>query len=912
MPNKNELRKQAEEFLKNHPEKLSETSLNNLKDLVHELNVFQIELEMQNDELKSKQEELINERTKFSDFFEYSPNGFIVLNKDLKCEEVNATLCNLLGYSKGDFLGKSFSKFIHPGSQDTYFLMLRETYRENGNRNFVIQAKCKSGDLLSLRLDCKYIKKENRLWINIIDKTHLKELEDKQKFQAKILSSIGDAVIATDSKGVITYWGASAEKLYKWKQAEVLGKNILDVTPTNTSREKAGKIMESLLLGKSWMGEFLVKDKTGREFPIAITDTPILDEGGNLTGIIGVSRDITHIKDYQKRITRISEELEAQNEEMLVQNEELTKSNEELTKTTRELSESESLFKSLFEQSSTGAAIVEPTGYFLRVNKKFCEILGYSENEMMELNFRDFTHPDDVIKDERFIRKVLLNEINHYELEKRYYHKNGDIVWISLYSSIIRDEKEKVLYVIAIVVDITLRKVAELRLEEALKQEQFLADIIRNSSQGIGVGYRDGRLRILNKSGYDLIGYKQDELLDADWNKKLTPPEFWKMEKQKLQEMIRNKKPNRYEKEFIHKNGKRIPVELRVNPQFNKDGTLKYFFAFVNDISDRKSYENELFEEKERAQGYLDIAGVMFIVLDKNQNVILVNKKGCEVLEYEESEIIGRNWFDYFLPKEKKKDVKEVFNKVVAGNVKPVEYYENEVLTKSGKKKIIAWHNSIYRNNKGEISGLISSGEDITERVLIQEALKESEEKYRRLFEETSDPILLIEEEKFVDCNNITPGFLDYKSKDDICGKSPWEVSPEKQPDGKSSKTKAKSIINETLKEGHKRFEWLHMKRNGELVWVDVSLTFIPEKGKQRLYTIWRDVTQTKNDAEELKKHREHLEDLVKERTNELEDKNKKLEEFNNLFVGREFRIKELRDVVQDLKTRLKKYEDVD
>ena len=101
-----------------------------------------------------------------------------------------------------------------------------------------------------------------------------------------LLNSINDAIIATDLDGTITYWNKAAENLYKWKSEEVIGKRIIDVTPSNTTKEQAQSIMESLVKGEIWKGEFEVQDKNGRVFPIHVSDSPLVDEKGKLKDII--------------------------------------------------------------------------------------------------------------------------------------------------------------------------------------------------------------------------------------------------------------------------------------------------------------------------------------------------------------------------------------------------------------------------------------------------------------------------------------------------------------------------------------------------------------------------------------------------------------------------------------------------
>lgn len=107
------------------------------------------------------------------------------------------------------------------------------------------------------------------------------------------------------------------------------------------------------------------------------------------------------------------------------------------------------------------------------------------------------------------------------------------------------------------------------------------------------------------------------------------------------------------------------------------------------DITERKQVEEALRQERNRAQKLLDIAGVMFVSIDANGEVTLVNQKGRALLGYEQKEIIGKNWFDNFLPDSIKDQTKTVFNRLMAGEIEPIEYYENAVLTKIGEERIL-------------------------------------------------------------------------------------------------------------------------------------------------------------------------------------------------------------------------------
>lgn len=210
---------------------------------------------------------------------------------------------------------------------------------------------------------------------------------------------------------------------------------------------------------------------------------------------------------------------------------------------------------------------------------------------------------------------------------------------------------------------------------------------------------------------------------------------------------------------------------------------------------------------------------------------------------------------------------------------------------------------------------VLNIARDITREKQATKLLKASEKKYRDLFEKSKDAILIIENGQIVDCNRTTVKMLGYRRKGDIMKLHPSELSPEKQPDGTKSYKKADEMMDIALKKGSNRFEWIHRKANGDVFPVEVLLTAIHSDNQQEiLHTVWRDISERKKVEQELQKYHNHLEELIKERTNELEKsnedlrkQNKKLEHLNELFVGREFRIKELRDKVKKLEEEARK-----
>ncbi len=168
-------------------------------------------------------------------------------------------------------------------------------------------------------------------------------------------------------------------------------------------------------------------------------------------------------------------------------------------------------------------------------------------------------------------------------------------------------------------------------------------------------------------------------------------------------------------------NGQERVIHTVKAPIRDDNGAIIGVIGVFWDVTDRKNAEDALRMEKETARRYLDMAGVIIAVLNPDQTVELINKKGCDILGYHESEILGKNWFDNFVPKRVREDTKHAFEGCITGNM--IDYYEHEILTSYGTEPIVSWHIVPIYDKNGNITALMGAGEDITERIRIETRL---------------------------------------------------------------------------------------------------------------------------------------------------------------------------------------------
>ena len=284
----------------------------------------------------------------------------------------------------------------------------------------------------------------------------------------------------------------------------------------------------------------------------------------------------------------------------------------------------------------------------------------------------------------------------------------------------------------------------------------------------------------------------------------------------------------------------------------------------VIDMDYEKSHqiktEDVIEKELVNAEWYLNVVNVITVALDRKGNITLLNKKGCEILEYEEEELLGKNWFETCLPVEDRYRVYDYFNKLINGEIEIIKCYENAIMTKNGNKKIIAWSTDLFRDNHGFITGLLSSGEDITERKEAEQKLKESEEKYRLITENVNDVISVFDKNFNLIYINAAGERLSGFSKDEVLVRKPQGFM---HPDDINRSIK---IFQEAVKTGEGFGEFRMRRKDGSYVWLETNAKIInDEKGETKAILVSRDITKRKLMEEKLKESEKQYRQIANE-----------------------------------------------
>ncbi|MFX0172577.1 MAG: PAS domain S-box protein [Candidatus Hodarchaeota archaeon] len=392
----------------------------------------------------------------------------------------------------------------------------------------------------------------------------------------------------------------------------------------------------------------------------------------------------------------------------------------EQKKAEEKLYRSEKRFRELVETSPDGITLTDLTGQILMINNQGIKIMGYHEQELISMNCFDLLVPEDRDRAlENMLKTLKLGKIEG--LECKIIRKDGSHIPVEMNTTVIYDDDGNPHNFMATIRDITERR----QTEEALRSsEARWRALVDHAPDIILTVDRKGKILFINNPPAGLSREKALGTSVYDY----VEPQYREVVQHSIKGVFQTGLPTDYEIAARGPHGRVSWYATRLGPLI-RNGEVQAVTLITRDITDQKNAADALRAERDQAQLYLDVVGTIIVAIDKNQEVSLINKKGCEILGYNEEQILGKNWFDNFLPHRLRNGVKDVFNQLIVGEIQPVKFFENPILTKKGEERTIAWYNVVLRNDKGDIIGTLSSGEDITEKKQLEDVRNELEKR---------------------------------------------------------------------------------------------------------------------------------------------------------------------------------------
>jgi len=655
----------------------------------------------------------------------------------------------------------------------------------------------------------------------VLDTTERKEVEETLQKSEKRFRDIAENALEwiweIDTDGKYTYASPVVEKILGFKPEEVLKKYFYDLFHPE-DRQELKKAAFEVLAKKQPFREFINRNvhKDGKTVWLSTSGVPILDEKGHLLGYRGADIDISE--------RRRAEEA---------------------------MRESEEKYQSLVESTEDSIYLLDRKCRYLFMNKKHLSRLGLEAKKAKGRTYAEF-HSEDETKD------LIGKAEKLFETGKSLYYehrsqRDGRYFLRTLSPVTETDGSTKSITVIS--KDINELKQADEALRES---EERYRKLFEEAQDGIFLADSEtGMIVDCNYEAAKLVGRDKSELIGQHQTILHPPNQGNRRFSETFQKHLGENEGQVLETQVITSTGEIKEVAIKAN--LLHVGDRKLMQGIFRDITDRKQKEEALRESEKKYRTILESIEEGYYEVDIAGNFTFVNDSMCEILGYSKDELIGMNNREY-MDEENAKKVYETFNRVYKTG-KPAKLRDYGVIEKDGTVRILETSLSLIKDNKGQPIGFRGLARDITERKQAEEALRDSEEKYRTILERIEEGYYEVDiAGNFTFVNDSGCKILGYP-RDELLGMNNRQYMDEE--DAK----KVYQVFNRVLKTGipSKVLDWELIRKDGTKRYAEISALLIKDsEGHPTGFRgILRDVTERKQAEDSLKESEERFRILV-------------------------------------------------
>ncbi len=671
----------------------------------------------QNARLNDKQYELV-------DFVENAPLGLHWVGPDGIIQWANKSEMDLLGYPPEEYIGQHISKF-HADKKTIDDILTRLSNNETLS-SYEARLIAKDGSIKTVLISSNVYRVNGRF---IHTRCFTKDITDRKQAELKLregeealrrsenerriefqrmLNKLPAGAYTCDEEGLITFYNEKAVEL--WGRAPKLN----DAADRFCGSFKLFIHGEPIKHDECWMAlalknnqgyngqEVEIERPNGEKLTVMANANPVHDEDGKLIGAINVLVDISDRKALEEA-----------------------------------LRESEQKFHAIFKQASVGIAKFDLTGKFVLVNQRYCDIVGRTQKDLLNLHLQDITHPDDLPNNIRLFNN-LIEKGEEFILEKRYIKPDGSIAWIRKSVALIRDVHDKPQFVAAICADITAQKTAELEREIAQKTYQSLFE---STLDGILIVNNEGKYVNVNESYAKMLKSTREELIGQDFSK-FMPPDRLQDAINQFGRLKGNTMHSRSEFPLLATDGSIVEAEWISRSNFLPG----LHFCVARDITERKLAEKKLKEEYSFRKGVENSIAAGIAAVNAEGVQTYVNPALCNMLGWTEEELLGRGSPHLYWPEEEMDNIVKAFEATLSGTA-PKEGFELKFMRKNGERFDVLVSVTPLNDSNPEGSKWLASVTDISEMKRVQKEIKEAYDKMEeRVIERTAELKSLIED----------------------------------------------------------------------------------------------------------------------------------------------------------------------
>ena len=425
--------------------------------------------------IEGKLEEL---EAAYHTLFEQSADGILVIDPTSpKPTYHNEAMARMLGYTKEEFSELNISDIEAEENAEEIRKHIERILRDGADQ-FQTKLRASDGQVRTIVANVRRITLSGNTHLLTMARDITESQQTKRHIQLleAVMARMGEAAVITDLDIKILHVNDAYSRMTGYTLGDVRGRSPKLLQGKNTDPHQKQRIRKALNHGKPIRVELINYRKDGSEFWVDIAIGPMTDDSGRVVNWVSVQRDITERK-----------------------------------KAEQALQESEQRFRIAFESAGLGMALVESSGSFLKVNQALCDMTGYGEKELLATDFQSITHPDDRSDNWDLSQKLFAGKIQSFQLEQRYIHADGHVVWVLFNASVARDADGRTLYGIGQAQEITDRKSAE----EALRvSEERFFKAFRSSPDSITITtLADGRIVEANQGFERLTGHRAQDVI---------------------------------------------------------------------------------------------------------------------------------------------------------------------------------------------------------------------------------------------------------------------------------------------------------------------------------------------------------------------------------------------------------------
>ena len=632
---------------------------------------------------------------KYRQIFENIQDVFFRVDAEGRIQEASPSVERFIGYRREEVLGKRIAELYWDSSDRASFV---KAIQEKGEvADYEVRFKHRSEALAYASVNAHQIldAEGKRVGIEglLRDITEQVKAQKNQRLLASILKQTPDGVVVADLENKIIEWNDGARRIFGYSSEEILGKSVKTLIPADQYEDFERRYKSYREEMKPQIIETVRVKKDGQLVPVMVLVGPLRDPKGKVIGFSAIYRDITERKKMEGS-----------------------------------LAESQERFRHIFEDSPLGVALVGLDSKLILANKSFSDITGYSGEELKGVSFADITHPEDAPQDLDQFRRMVSGEFPRYQMEKRFIHKKGHIVWVIRVAAVIKDATGKPLYGLGMIMEITDQKKAQ-------ENQRFLAYVLEQTGDGIVVA--DPELNIIqwNKGAEKIFGYTAEEIVGKP-GKLLDADEGPDAVGQKRDELRDSGSTLHYEATRKRKDGRLVRLDISSTPLKDGSGQLIGYSAIYRDITEklkdqvaRAKAEEKLRESESKYRKIFENVQDVFYQVDIQGNVLEVSPS-IEAYGYAREEFIGKNFTEFYADPEDR----EPFLKAIEKKGE-VSDYELRFKTKSGLVVYASINAHILLDDKGNPAGVEGSLRDITERKIVESELEEYRDHLEQMVE---------------------------------------------------------------------------------------------------------------------------------------------------------------------------------